>query len=207
MFAAAVFYADDMALMAPSLRGLQRLLDICSSFCLEWDICLNPRKTKNLYFGKRCKSLAQLSLDGKEIEWVEECKYLGVTLKSAKNFGCSVIDRVKKFYKCANAILRIDGRSDDMTMLRLLETHCVPVLSYCIEVIYVADRAERRKLRVAYNSIFRRIFSYRTYESVTALQGFLNRPTWEQIIDRSRNSLKHSILTFPTDSLLRTVLM
>ena len=36
IFAAAFFYADDMVLLAPSLRGLTTLLKICGDFCLEW---------------------------------------------------------------------------------------------------------------------------------------------------------------------------
>ena len=40
--AAALIYANDMAILAPSLRGLQRLLNLCEIYCLEWDIKLNP---------------------------------------------------------------------------------------------------------------------------------------------------------------------
>ena len=32
IFAAALFYADDMCILSPSQKGLQRLLDICSSY-------------------------------------------------------------------------------------------------------------------------------------------------------------------------------
>ena len=114
-------------------------------------------------------------------------------LKSDKVFSCSVKDRVRKFYRSTNAILRIEGRSDDMIMLRLLESHCVPVLSYAIEVIDVINRDEKRSLRVAYNSIFRKIFGYRYSESVTALQGFLERPTWEQLVDGRRRKFENRV--------------
>ena len=36
-FAAALFYADDMCILAPSLKGLQKLLNICGSYCERWD--------------------------------------------------------------------------------------------------------------------------------------------------------------------------
>ena len=90
-----------------------------------------------MYFGKRIEVLHDLKLGGKVIEWVSEWPYLGVTLKSNKCFDCSVTERIKKFYRCANAILRIDGRSNDTEMLRLVESHCVPILTYAIEVIEV----------------------------------------------------------------------
>ena len=73
-----------------------------------------------------------------------------------------------------------------MVMLQLVESYCVPILTYGIEVIHVANRDERRQLRVAYNSLFRKIFQYRWSESVSALQSFLGRPTWEQLVEKRR---------------------
>ena len=192
-FAAALFYADDMAIISPSIKGLQCLLNICGEFCIEWDICLNPKKSKNLYFGKRINIAQTITLNGTAIDWVDEWPYLGVTLKSSKVFDCSVKERIRKFFRCTNAILRIDGKSNDMVMLHLVEAHCIPLLTYAVEVIHVSNRDERRQLRVAYNSLFRKIFHYRWSESVTALQAFLGRPTWEQLVDKRRNKFVERI--------------
>ena len=92
------------------------------------------------------------------------------SLLPGKAFNSSIDSKVKSFYRSANAILRIDGKSDEIVMLHLLETQCISILTYATEVIHVADRDERRRLRVAYNSIFRRLFGYRNWESVTELQ-------------------------------------
>ena len=116
------------------------------------------------------RHLPALSHAGKKIEWVNSWKYLGVMLSSHKHFNCSIDDKVKSFYRSANAILRVDGRSNETVMLQLLESQCVSILTYGIEVITVADRDERRRLRVAYNSIFRKLFGYRKWKSVTDLQ-------------------------------------
>ena len=186
-FASAFFYADDMVILSPSIHGLAALLKLCEDYCDEWDICLNGKKSKNLYFGKRIDISFELCLNGNIIEWVNEWVYLGVTLKSGKVFDCSVKDRIRKFFRCANSILRIDGRSNDMVMPRLLEAHCVPLLTYAIEIIYVSNRDERRQLRVAYNSLYRKIFHYRWTESVSALQKFLGRPTWEELVEKRRS--------------------
>ena len=62
VFLAALLYADDMAVLAPSIKGLQALLDKCNDFCVEWDICLNAKKSKLMYFGKRCSDLFRPSL-------------------------------------------------------------------------------------------------------------------------------------------------
>ena len=137
-----------------------------------------------MQFGKKEDGLPSLQLDGHALEWVELWTYLGVTLRSHKEFDCCVREKLKSFYRSANAILRVEGRSNELVMLQLLETHCVSILCYAIEVICVSDRDMCRKLRVAYNAIFRQIFGYRRSESVRDLQHQLGRPTWEELVEK-----------------------
>ncbi len=132
-------------------------------------------------------------MDGKDIEWVDSWIYLGVALKAHTKFDCCIDEKVKSFYRCANGILRIEGRSEETVMLQLLETHCLSILTYAIEVLHVSNRDEWRRLRVAYNSIFRKVFDYRTWESVTELQHALKRPTWEELVDKRRASFQKRI--------------
>ena len=195
-FLSILLYADDMALIAPSLKGLQKLLLATESYCKQWDVMLNPKKTKNMSFGKK-HELPNLTLDGMSIEWVDNWSYLGVTLQSDKQFNCNINDKIKSFYRAANAILRIDGRSDEMVMLQLLETQCVSILTYAVEVIHVANRDERRRLRVAYNSIFRKVFGYRPWESVTNLQHALQRPTWEELLEKRNSKFMITVSQYP----------
>ena len=65
-FLSTLLYDDDMALLAPSLKGLQKLLLATETYCKQWDIMLNPNKTKNMSFGKK-HELPQLELDGRGI--------------------------------------------------------------------------------------------------------------------------------------------
>ena len=91
-------------------------------------------------------------------------------------------------------------------MLQLLEAHCVPLLTYAVEVIHVSNRDEKRQLRVAYNSIFRKLFGYRWSESVTGLQHFLGRPTWEELVDKRRAGFVSRVNKCDADFLSRIVL-
>ena len=206
VFAAALLYADDIAIMAPSLRGLQKLLDLCGNFCTEWDIRLNPNKTKNMRFGKPTQINFDVKLSNVSLEWINEWKYLGAKLRSGRRFDCTVLDTVKKFYRALNSILRVDGRSGDVILLQLIETHCLPILTYAIEVLHVSNRDENRSLRVAYNSIFRKIFGYRIFESVTELQHALGRKTWEELIEkRKRVFVARLLMKNNPDSFLRVI--
>ena len=156
-----------------------------------------------MIFGKPTSINFKPSLSGSPIEWVSEWKYLGVVLKSGRSFGCSVVDKVKSFYRSLNSILRVEGRSQDMVLLNLIEAHCVPILAYGIETIVVADRDERRSLRVAYNSIFRKIFGYRHFESVTNLQHSLRRHTWEELVEARQTSFARRASACASESLVR----
>ena len=66
-------------------------------------------------------------------------------------------------------------------MLRLLKSHSASVLSYGIAIMFISDPSSRNKLRVAYNSIFRRLFGYHNFKSVRELRAFLGRPAWEEL--------------------------
>ena len=156
-------------------------------------------------FGKGQTPVGQLILNSAPIDWVKKWKYLGATIVHGSRFGCCAEDTLSKFYRSMNSILRVDGKSDDIVMLRLLETHCVPLLSYAIEVIQVADRRQSSKMRVAYDSVFRRLFGYSYRESVTDLQHMLGRPTWEELIAKRKDNFLKRLVNLPTNSLVRAV--
>ena len=193
-----------MCILAPSVKGLQKLLDICGSYCERWDIGLNAKKTKNMHFGKKYDNSFRLKLNGTLIDWVSEWKYLGIVLKSGPTFNCSVKEKIKSFYRSLNGILRVEGQSDDLILLRLIEAHCLPILTYGIEIIHVAHRDERRSLRVAYNAIYRRIFKYRMFESVSNLQRLLGRSTWEELVEVRRKNSLHRARLCTAGSLVRS---
>ena len=153
-----------------------------------------------MYFGKSCNNLWKPILNGNPLQWVDSWSYLGVNIVSGRRFSCSATERIKKFYRCANAIFRIEGRSDDLTMLRLIESHCIPLLTYGIEITQFSDNRQRSKIRAAYNSVFRMIFGYRTWESVTELQLSLACPTWELLIEKLKASFYERLAMCNADS-------
>jgi hypothetical protein len=182
MFLSCLMYADDMALVAPSMSALRKLLEICGHYCVKWDIKLNPKKSKLMSFGKATGTIAPVSLNGVVLDFVDVWSYLGIDVCSGPVFSCSITDKIKSFYGSLNGILRIEGSCNELVLLRLAEAHCVPILTYGIEIVHVSDPNERRQLQVAYNSLFRRIFCMRKFDSVTELQLLLGRKTWEQLL-------------------------
>jgi len=51
LFVGCVCYADDIALLSASCYGLQKLVDICSSYGISWDIKFNLLKSQLITFG------------------------------------------------------------------------------------------------------------------------------------------------------------
>ena len=158
-----------------------------------------------MFFGKRVERSFKPTMTGSPIDFVSEWKYLGVILRTGPRFGCSASERLKSFYGFLNSILSVEGRSDDMVLLRLIEAHCVPILTYAIENTDVASRDEPRSSRVAYNSIFRKIFGYRYFERVTNLHHALGRPAWEELIVKRKSGFDARARTCENNSLVRAL--
>ena len=70
----------------------------------------------------------------KTLSWSHTLKYLGVVFKSARNTVVTDVDEtVRKCYASANAILSHVKYASEMSKLFLVETFCIPVLSYSCE--------------------------------------------------------------------------
>ena len=99
----------------------------------------------------------------------------------------------------------MEGRSDDVVMLQLLETHCVSILTYALEIIHVVNQQKMKKMRVAYNSIFRKLFNYTWRQSVTELQQALKRPTWEELVEKCRLQFSEKVQYLSSHSIVKLI--
>ena len=84
-----------------------------------------------------------------------------------ENFLVPNISTIKrKFYSSCNKILGKTQRIDEITKLYLLEANCLPILTYAKPALDLKD-SQIRELNVAWNSIYRKIFDFHVWESVT----------------------------------------
>ena len=70
----AIFFADDVVLLSPSLSGLQKLIDICVSYCSTFCLDFNIKKSKIMVEGERlCEDqLSPVTLNGLSLDYVTE---------------------------------------------------------------------------------------------------------------------------------------
>ena len=136
-------YADDILLVAPTVTGLQLLLQVCEEELAYLDMRINIRKSMCIRFGHRfdanCAELQ--STQGGSLQWVNSCKYLGVYLISGLTFKCSYDNRKSSFFKAFNSIYSKVGRhASEESVIALLHAKCLPILLYATEACPLLTR-------------------------------------------------------------------
>ena len=97
-------------------------------------------------------------IDKVAINWVQEIKYLGITILSGNNFKVNLQQRKQQFFRAVNAILgKIANFSSPRVVITLVESHCMPILLYGLESI-VLNKSMIRSIENAYSQIFSKIF-------------------------------------------------
>ena len=116
---------------------MQRMLDLCTKVAMNLDLKYNIKKSMALRIGKRFKiSCKKLLLDGKELNYVDEIKYLGIIIQAGSAFRCVYSQCKLKFYRSFNTIYsRSKSASSEIICINLLKFFCIPLLLYATEAI------------------------------------------------------------------------
>ena len=102
----ALMFADDIALLAPSVREIQSMLDACESELKLLDLKVSASKSMCIRIGNRYKAhCCQLLSSCGIVPWVNEARYLGMHIASNHKFIVDLSKAKAKFYRSANAIL------------------------------------------------------------------------------------------------------
>ena len=135
LFVACIMFADDIALVAPSRSALQKLIHICESYCRQFCLNFNAKKSKVMVFGKSFReSFSPVEIESIPIECVSEWTYLGTTIKSGKCFQFSARQDLSKFFRASNSVINVLTGAHEHTLLSLLHSNCVPIITYACEI-------------------------------------------------------------------------
>ena len=128
-----------------------------------------------MLFGKHPLGIlpVKLNMDGDEIDFVTECKYLGTTIvtnhKSSGDLLFALTDDLRKFHRASNAILSATSKPNELVSMHLLYTNCVSIISYAAEVKVYRSR-DLIDANTAINNAVRRIFGFSRRESIRELR-------------------------------------
>ena len=86
-FIGCLAYCDDVIIMAPTLHGLQDMLDTCSELGTKYGVLYNTKKTLCLRISKDNSENTEfnVTLNDSKLMWVSKVKYLGIYVRSDLN--------------------------------------------------------------------------------------------------------------------------
>ena len=124
--------------------------------------------------------------------WKDSVKYLGVWLCSGKRLQCDINSTIRKFYAAANSIFSHSGSISEMSELHLVESYCLPMLTYAVEALHLKN-SQISKLNTCWNNAYRRIFRMNAWESVTDLQFFCGKSNLKTIIETRKRKFFNNV--------------
>ena len=154
-YAGAFGYADDIALLAPSLQCLKGMISICEEYARSHSITFNPNKSKLLCYNADLTGVVpQLYLNGEIIPVVESNKHLGNYI-STNIHDRNIIGSVSDLYQRSNWVISDFRACDSNTLDNLHRTYCMHMYGcelWDLNCNYVTD------FKVAWRKIKRRIW-------------------------------------------------
>ena len=80
---------------------------------------------------KQCSKI--ITMDGRELVWADEIRYLCVFIVRAVKFKCSVDQAKRSFYRAADSIFaRVWRLASEKVMVQLLKHKCLPILLHAL---------------------------------------------------------------------------
>ena len=106
--------------------------------------------------------------------WVDEIRYLGVSLSRSRLFKCSFDAAKRAFYRSLNAIFGRVGRvaSEEVT-LQLVASKCLPVLLYDDEACPL-NKSDINSFDFAVNRFMMKLFKTTNKDTIADCRSYLN---------------------------------
>ena len=149
-------YADDLVLFCPSAKGLQKLINICDKYGLEYDIIYNSTKSAIMIFS--CNMLknhivSNFYLNGNIIPVCSKYKYLGHIIQNTLKDDIDIERQRKKLYAQGNSIFRKFHMCSESTKILLFKMFCCSF--YTSHLWFNYTKKTMTSFNVAFNNIFR----------------------------------------------------
>ena len=122
--------------------------------------------------------------------YVDEWKYLGVTIKNGKRLGFSARPNLTSFFRATNCIISTLKGAHEHVLMSLLYTNCVPILTYACNVKEYSH-SDMSDCNVAMNSAFRRIFGFKQWQSIRYLREFFGFSSLYEIFKKAQDKFSN----------------
>ena len=133
-----LLYADDLIILSRSKHGLQNCLNTLQSFCYDWKLNINLKKTKTMIFRKKAKKSEnkEFHLNGHFLESSQEYTFLGIKFTPSGNFSIAQEQLREKAMHAFHGIRKYVNINTFLPNLasKLFDTMISPILMYNSEV-------------------------------------------------------------------------
>lgn len=201
-----ISYADDMALLAPSVSALRKLLTICEAYAASHGLLYNVKKSQYMVFGavgnKYPSHVPPIHLNGVALDKVKEFKYLGHNVVDDLKDDVD-IDRERRALSVrANMLARRFARCSDAVKITLFKAYCTSFYSSTLWASYT--QRSYNALRIQYNNAFRVLLRLPRFCSASAMFAEARTDTFQTIIRKKTASLLQRVRG-SSNSLLRVI--
>lgn len=141
----AIAFADDIAILANSIEGLQLLVNSAYQYSKKWRFVFNPSKCSIVAFGK--ESNVQIKIGAENVKSVKKDNHLGVVLTDKSE--CVEEAILEKIQQCKSIGYATQALGSHMTPVspktssKIYWSVCMPKLCYGTEVIDVSENVIR----------------------------------------------------------------
>ena len=177
-------YADDIMLVAASIKNLQCLITIAEKCFLEINLKFNLNKCCALRIRSRCHvACADLKLNNGAIPWQCEIKYLGVILCQSAYCKVNLHSNKVKFFRAFNGILAKLGSVKNVdTIINLMASNCLSILLFNLESL-VLSKSEISSVAFPIHRAYMKIFNVKDKVSVDWCQFYMHQLPVEYLLD------------------------
>jgi len=178
-----LMFADDISVFCPSVRWLQRILDVCQAYAESHGIIFNCNKTVCMAFkakSAKCTATPVLKLGGQYVKSVDQYKYLGIIMDTELSDDKDIQRQLRYQYCAANMLRACFSRCSNAVKNVLFRSFCTPM--YASQLWCNFRKSCMQRLCVAYNFGCRTLYNLPCRASVSSHQVQCNIPTFEALL-------------------------
>ena len=147
-------YADDVTILSPSVEGVCKMLDICESFSVKYDLKFNVSKSKLLCFGQS-PGKPVIHFQGEILSITDNEKHLGHII-GTNSEEQSISNGISDMFYRLNVILREFKHCDVSLIYYLFKTYCMSVYG---SVLWNFENIDIQRFFTAWRKAVRSIFN------------------------------------------------
>lgn len=153
-FAGAYGYADDVALIAPTLVALKEMIKVSESYAKSYHITFNPKKSKLICYNCDVSNVPNVYLNDVSVPIAEHDKHLGNYI-STNVYDRNITGHIIDLYQRSNNVINDFIACDSGTIDSLHTTFCMHM--YGSELWNLSD-GSTEKFKIAWRKVKRRIW-------------------------------------------------